>query len=319
MRGQRLFIQFLAMVSHDFHAEKFIGLNFSVPEGRNSFRKDCEPYQMTFQSRTMQRDDQCPVCSGPMKKRFTVDVLGKYPAQYESCDECGFLRAHDPHWLEEAYSDAIAAADTGLVSRNIAIASKLAGVLYWAFGERGQGRYLDVAGGYGMLTRLMRDLGFDFYWSDKYCRNLLAPGFEYLPSMGPCVVATAFEVFEHLTDPRAFVEETLALSGAQALVFTTELFEGDPPRPESWWYYAFATGQHIGFFQRRTLVRLGTELGLHFSSAHGIHVLSRQKLNQRLLRFATGRWATRLAPWWLRRSLKSKIASDHRAMMQKIG
>jgi hypothetical protein len=170
-----------------------------------------------------------------------------------------------------------------------------------------------------MLTRLMRDLGFDFYWSDKYCRNLLAPGFEYLPSMGPCVAATAFEVFEHLTDPRAFVEETLALSGAQALVFTTELFEGAPPRPESWWYYAFATGQHIGFFRRRTLVRLGAELGLHFSSAHGLHVLSREKLNEPLLKFATGRWATRIAPWWLRRSLKSKIVSDHQTMMQKIG
>ena len=75
-------------------------------------------------------------------------------------------------------------------------------------------------------------------------------------------------------------------------------------------------GKQIGFFQRRTLVRLGAELGLHFSSAHGM--LSREKLNEPLLKFATGRWATRLAPWWLRRSLKSRIVSDHQAMMQKI-
>lgn len=274
---------------------------------------------MTSQPETMQRESLCPICTGPMKECFTAQVLGRYPARYESCAECGFLRAHEPHWLEEAYSDAIAAADTGLVSRNIAIADKLAGVLYWVLGERGQGRYVDLAGGYGMLTRLMRDSGFDFYWSDKYCSNLLAPGFEYLPSTGPCVAATAFEVLEHLTDPRAFVEEAFALSGAQTLVFTTELFEGDPPEPGSWWYYSFATGQHIGFFQRRTLARLGSELGLHFYSAHGIHLLSRNPLNESLLRFATGRWASRLTPWWLRRHLRSRVMSDHRAMMEKGG
>ena len=38
--------------------------------------------------------------------------------------------------------------------------------------------YLDVDGGYGMLTRLMRDYGFHFYWTDPYCQNILARGFE---------------------------------------------------------------------------------------------------------------------------------------------
>lgn len=73
----------------------------------------------------------CPVCAGPMKHCFSAQVLGKYQADYEVCDQCGYLRAHDPHWLDEAYSSAIAAADTGLVMRNLAVASKLTGVLYW--------------------------------------------------------------------------------------------------------------------------------------------------------------------------------------------
>lgn len=261
---------------------------------------------------------ECPICSSLMEPGFTTQVLGKYPAQYEVCNKCGFLRAHEPHWLEEAYSSAIAAADTGLVMRNFSIAYKLAGVLYWVFDERGQGRYLDAAGGYGMLVRLMRDFGFDFYWADKYCDNLLAPGFEYTQALGDCRAVTAMEVLEHLTDPAAFIEETLTTSGAQALIFTTELYEGSPPQPDAWWYYAFSTGQHIGFFQRRTLEVLGARLGLQFASANGIHVFSKAVVNERLLRIVTGRFVSRLAPWWIRRRLGSKTMSDHRLMLQKI-
>ncbi|HSW64340.1 MAG TPA: class I SAM-dependent methyltransferase [Dissulfurispiraceae bacterium] len=261
----------------------------------------------------------CPICSSAMEPCFITQVLGKYPAQYEACNACGFLRAHDPHWLDEAYSSAIAAADTGLVMRNIAIACKLAGTLYWVLGERGKGRYLDAAGGYGMLTRLMRDLGFDFYWADKYCDNQLARGFEYGSVIGSCRAVTAMEVMEHLTDPAAFIKETLAFSGAQTLVFTTELYEGVPPQPGTWWYYAFATGQHVGFFQRRTLEKLAAQLGLRFASANGIHVLSRTAINERLLGVVTGRWASRIAPWWIRRRLGSKTMMDHELMLRKIG
>ncbi len=261
---------------------------------------------------------KCPVCSGLMKACFTAQVLNQYNAQYEVCNECGFLRAHEPHWLEHAYSSAIAQADTGLVMRNIAIACKLAAVLYWVLNERGGGRYLDAAGGYGMLTRLMRDFGFDFYWHDKYCTNLHVPGFDYKPSYGPCGAVTAMEVLEHVTDPVAFIEETFAFSGANALLFTTELYEGAPPEPDSWWYYTFSTGQHIGFFQRRTLQAIADRLGLHFASANGLHILSKTAVNERLLGRVTSRWLALIAPWWVRRRLGSKTLSDHHLMLDKI-
>ena len=127
---------------------------------------------------------KCPICANPMHACFTARVLHKYPANYEVCGSCGFVRANEPHWLDEAYASAIAAADTGLVGRNTMLADKIAGALYWATNAHGRGRYLDAAGGYGMLTRLMRDSGFDFYWSDKHCQNLLATQFEYQPSLG---------------------------------------------------------------------------------------------------------------------------------------
>jgi hypothetical protein len=261
---------------------------------------------------------KCPVCSNLLKNCFTAKVLSKYSANYEVCHECGFLRAHEPYWLDEAYSTAIAVADTGLVARNQMIAAKVAGTLYFAMGERGQGQYLDTAGGYGMLTRLMRDMGFNFYWSDRFCDNLLATGFEYVPALGACRAVTAIEVMEHLTDPVAFIEETLAAAGAQTLLFTTELYADGPPPPLNWWYYTFATGQHIGFFQRKTLEIMGQRLGLRLTSANGLHVLSKTKLNEQLLGLATGRFVSRVGPTWIRRKLGSKTLADHQLMLQGI-
>lgn len=246
---------------------------------------------------------------------FQAKVLEKYIAQYQVCGSCGFLQAQEPHWLEEAYSSAIVDADTGLVMRNISIACKLSGVLYWSLGNSGRGKHLDIAGGYGMLTRLMRDLGFDFYWIDKYCDNLLARGFEYKRELGECSVVTAMEVLEHLIDPVSFIKETMATSGAHTFVFSTELYEGPPPKPEAWWYYAFPTGQHIGFFQKRTLEILGKQLGLKFFSANGLHIFSKLELNENLLRIVTGRWASRFAPWWVRRRLGSKTMTDHLSIL----
>ena len=254
-----------------------------------------------------------------MKACFTATVLEKYQAQYEVCKNCGYLRTHEPYWLDEAYTNAISAADTGLVMRNIALACKLSAALYWVVGVRGTGRFLDAAGGYGLLTRLMRDFGFDFYWADKYCNNLFAQGFEYSQRQGPCQAVTAMEVFEHLTDPTAFIKETLVLSGAKTLLFTTELYEGPPPHPDKWWYYAFSTGQHIGFFQRRTLETLASSQGLHFASANGLHIFSKEVVNERLLRMATSRLVSFIAPWWIRRHLGSKTTSDHQLILKRIG
>lgn len=259
----------------------------------------------------------CPICAGKMRSSFKAQVLRKYPAEYEVCTACGFLRAREPHWLEEAYTSAIAAADTGLVMRNLSLAFKVSTVLYWLMDERGQGRYLDAAGGYGMLTRLMRDLGFDFYWSDKYCENLMARGFEFDEHLKGCQAVTAMEVMEHLTDPLGFVDEVLKTASSDTLLFTTELYEGAPPNPD-WWYYAFSTGQHIGFFTRASLETLGSRLGLNFISANGLHILSRKPLCEKNLKYATHPLITKVAPLWIRHQLGSKTMIDHRRIMEAL-
>lgn len=245
---------------------------------------------------------------------FTATVLHKYDAQYEVCCDCGFLAVRDPHWLEQAYSRAIASADTGLVMRNIDLAPKVAGALFWLAGERGGGRYVDVAGGYGLLTRMMRDIGFDFYWADKYCENVLAPGFEYRAGMGECRAVSAFEVLEHITDPAPFIEEALAEYGAQYFLCSTELYQGAPPLPTAWNYYAFATGQHIAFYQRRTLETLAARLGLHFASANRLHVFSRTPVDEKQLGMVTGGIAPAAARY-IRFRLGSKTVSDQELML----
>ncbi|MHB8139498.1 MAG: methyltransferase domain-containing protein [Smithellaceae bacterium] len=260
----------------------------------------------------------CPICSNRMTDSFKATVLGKYDALYTVCGTCGFLRADKPYWLEEAYASTIADADTGLVTRNLSLACRIAGVLYWAIGERGAGRYLDTAGGYGLLTRLMRDLGFDFHWYDEQCENTLAPGFSFRHESKPYRAVTAVEVFEHLTDPRGFVEKTLAMAGSDTLIFTTLLYQGPPP-PASWWYYSFATGQHIGFFRRGTLQRLAAELNMQFASEHGIHVFSKATINGAALRFATYRAVALGTAWWARKKLGSKTRTDHELMLKRDG
>lgn len=259
---------------------------------------------------------KCPICSAGMKHAFSAKVLSKYLASYEVCGVCGYLCAVDPYWLDEAYASAIAAADTGLVMRNYALTLRLSSTLYFLLAERGAGRYLDTAGGYGMLTRLMRDFGFDFYWSDRYCQNLLAPGFSYQEKLGPCRAVTAIEVMEHLVDPVGFVESALSEAKSETLIFTTELYEGEPPKPDSWWYYTFATGQHIGFFQRRTLETIGHRLGLHLSSANGVHILSKAPVNATRMRIFTNRWIAGLVPWFVRNQLGSKTVSDHHVLLK---
>jgi len=218
---------------------------------------------------------KCPVCVEPMQEVFQAQVLQRHTAVYDHCPACGFLRIRKPHWYEEAYSSAISSTDTGILVRNVQIARNLAALLPLVAKD---GPYLDYAGGYGILTRMMRDRGFDFYWSDRYCDNLLATGFDYDPQQtGPCQAATAFEVLEHVEDPVELVQEVLQ-AGAETFIFTTELYSGNPPQPGQWWYYAPESGQHISFYRHDTLATLGRRLNLHFHSRRGMHILSRNPL-----------------------------------------
>lgn len=233
----------------------------------------------------------CPLCQGDAEHLFEQTVLGRHAARYQYCRACDYVFVANVHWLDEAYSDAIVESDTDIAARNIFSALKLSSLLYFALGERGSGRYVDIAGGYGLLTRLMRDLGFDFYWSDSYAKNALARGFEYQESCGRCTAITAIEVLEHTLDPLEFVRANMERCQCDTMIFTTEVFpDGCPPPPEKWSYYAFETGQHISFFSARGLAGLGRRLGLQYRRLGRFHIFTRRRLSGFRVGLACHRW-----------------------------
>jgi hypothetical protein len=258
----------------------------------------------------------CKICNSEMRWVFLTRILGKYDVNYFFCRECGFLCTEQPYWLAEAYTDAIVMSDTGTVSRTILVARKLATALYFCLPDHGQGKWLDYAGGYGTLTRLMRDYGFDFYWSDKYSANLFARGFE-LPEGAKCVGITAVEAIEHSEDPHSFIGTILEQTGANYFLFTTELFAGEPLAPEAWWYYGLNSGQHISLFQARTLSKLAANLGCHYYSLGGLHLFSKTPVKAGLWRFVTGKSSVFLMPI-VRRFLSSKLVSDHLELATRL-
>ena len=258
----------------------------------------------------------CPICSGPRREIFQARLLNKYNVRYFFCNSCGLLQTEEPYWLEEAYRRAIADADTGLVSRNLDIARKLSSLLYYCFDP--QARYVEFAGGYGLLTRLMRDRGFDFRWYDPYCQNIFARGFEWDQLEGKISsrAVTAFEVIEHAPNPVTLISNAMARAQTSTIIFSTFLYEGEPPLPEKWWYYSLASGQHISFFRRQTLIALAGKLGLRLHSNGWFHVMTTERMNDAAFRFCTGKMA-RLADAYVKLRLPSKTFDDHRQIAER--
>ena len=123
-------------------------------------------------------------------------------------------------------------------------------------------------------------------------------------------------MLEHVVDPKAFIKEAFDISGATILILTTTLYEGEPPNPNDWWYYSFATGQHIGFFSYKTLDIHGKKLGLKLISSNGLHILSRRSLNQNKLFLATRPLISKGSSVIIQRRLGSKTMPDHLAIMR---
>lgn len=213
---------------------------------------------------------RCTVCAATLEPFDTGVVLRKYEVEFHRCPACGLIAAPDPTWLEEAYSSAIYDGDTGLLRRSRVLSTVTAALIRSEGLSRG--RFLDWAGGYGALARMMRDKGFDFYTVDAYAKNLLAPGFDGDEHAAYDMV-TAFEVMEHIADPVAELQEMLA--NKDRFFFTTQLQPPVPPRPGEWFYYALDSGQHITFHTVASLrivaERLGFELTSNGDNYHLFH------------------------------------------------
>jgi hypothetical protein len=261
----------------------------------------------------MSTQQHCQLCETAMAHVFTARVLSRYDVEYFRCPRCEFLRTEKPYWLDEAYSRAIAATDTGIVVRNLNISRQLTFVLPQLF--QSDARYLDVAGGTGLMTRLMRDNGFDFYSEDRYCDNVMAFGFDGEVGAGRYAAVTAFEALEHMEQPLEFIQSSLERSSSGTFIFSTELFKSPIPKQE-WWYFSLATGQHIAFFSARTLQCLADRLRVNFLTHRGLHVFSRLPISARRYRRALDQAGSRLFARTRKRNA-SLTDRDHHAMTER--
>lgn len=226
---------------------------------------------------------QCKICKNNSENIFKAKVLNKYVVNYFHCPNCGFLQTETPFWLDEAYRESINISDTGYVERNIIYSKKVTILLSLFFNK--QGKYLDYAAGYGMFVRLMRDIGFDFYWQDKYTKNLFSSGFEYDNSLIYDAV-TSFESFEHFVDPIEEIEQLLRLS--KNIIFSTNLLPSSIPQPDDWWYYGLEHGQHISFFSINTLKYIAEKYNINlYSNKKNLHMFTDKKINSTLFYIIT--------------------------------
>ena len=249
----------------------------------------------------------CPVCAGDRAFVFNAVVLGKYNVSYYFCSKCGLLQTEKPFWLKEAYASAIADFDTDIVARNIWCARRVAGLLYLFLGRKGSG--VDLAGGYGLLTRLLRDAGFDFYWSDRSCENRFAIGFEAKDMEKPRSVVTAFEVLEHLENPVEFLRRAMEQNRCDTVLFTTQLFSGAPPAPGKWSSYAFLSGQHISFFRRSTLAAIAKNLNATMYTTGQFHMITRRGIPEWAFRLLAGRMSI-FVDMFVRSMMQSRTEAD---------
>lgn len=217
---------------------------------------------------------RCRVCTSISHFFGCGLVLGKYEVRYYRCSDCNLVQTEQPYWLAEAYQEAIANSDVGILARNSHFVMNTACLINAYFEP--DCSFLDFGGGYGLFVRMMRDQGFDFRWTDRYCRNIFAQGWE--GSTSDCYeLITAFEVLEHLLDPIEEMQKLMKMS--ESVLCSTSLMPLDSPPPGMWWYYALHEGQHITLYTRASLNVMAERLGVYcYSNGVNLHLFTKKKL-----------------------------------------
>lgn len=232
----------------------------------------------------MSKGGTCNICGAPSGWMADAVIMKKHQISYFQCSQCGFVQTEAPYWLDEAYSSAIIDSDIGLLSRNI-LNADITKLLIGLF-LNPDGMYLDYGGGYGTLTRLMRDAGYHFRHYDPFCSNLFAKGAEADLSTGERYeLITAFELFEHFAHP--IVELNRLLAYSDSILFSTELLPAHRPLPSEWWYYALDGGQHISIYTLDSLFHLAKRFGLNlYSNGTSLHLLTPRSISPSVFEIA---------------------------------
>jgi hypothetical protein len=231
---------------------------------------------------TKESTPPCKVCGTPSDVFGETEVLRKYRVQYYRCGRCGFIQTETPYWLEEAYSSAIAKQDVGAMQRNLANCKLTSAVINLLFPKTSGA--VDFGAGHGVFVRLMRDRGFNFFWSDLHATNDYARGFECQEG-ATYDFLTAFEVLEHLVDPLADLSKMMSVS--ENVFVSTCLVPQPTPKLSDWWYFMPSSGQHIAFYTTESLRIIAAYFGRNLLSCGSYHLFTREPQSSLLYRLAT--------------------------------
>lgn len=222
----------------------------------------------------------CPVCGRDCLPLPAVDfnksceeVRGKFlppsgiPIVYVLCTGCQFCFAPEfAQWTFRDFEERIYNQDYALFDpdyldiRPRGNAEDLDSTL----GEqKSQIRHLDFGGGNGMMSRLMREAGWQSFSYDPFVDRELDSA-----SLGQFNLITAFEVFEHVPDASRLVRDLSSLLAPNGIILFTTVVSDDrivAGRPPSWWYAAPRNG-HISLFSKKSLAILAARENLCFGS-----------------------------------------------------
>lgn len=221
----------------------------------------------------MSQFEECKICKNKSNYIFSAKILNKFNIKYFHCKNCYFLQTQTPYWLQESYEQPINNSDTGYMQRNITLSRQTAILAKLLFKQHSN--FLDYAGGYGVFVRLMRDFGFNFFWQDKYTKNIFSQEYVYDEKLKIDAI-TSFESFEHFDNPKIEFEKLLAIS--DTIIFSTEILSSNPPSPESWWYYGLEHGQHISFYSTQTMKFLAKEYNLNYYNFGLIKIFTKKSI-----------------------------------------
>lgn len=201
----------------------------------------------------------CLVCRCECKSLFEFRVRGQFDAELFECKKCRFTFVSNPSWLESSFNRELNELDLGTIDRCLIFAD-FTEALITSIGKA-SGRFLDWGGGYGILTRIMRDRGLDFENYDPFVNALF---------VGPAVgdndkkydLITMSEVALHITNP----VEVLAkiLRNCDYLLISAVIAPSSIP--QDWWYLMPDTGQHVAIYHPESIRELARQLRVNVMS-----------------------------------------------------
>lgn len=263
----------------------------------------------------------CRICDRSMSYVFSKTILNKYSISYYHCEICNFIQTEEPYWLSESYSEAISSTDIGLLNRNLRLNTQLKDIIHKNF-EYDKTAFLDWGGGYGVLVRIMRDSGFDFYRHDTYCENIFAKHFDLADitdKIRRFEAITAFEVIEHLGH-NLMSELTKIFEMSSNLIFSTEIMPENIKDVENWWYLGLDTGQHISFFSHKSLNALALKFNkYYYTDGRSLHIFTSKQLfnpfnvstSKKLIKFLTKKITPDIV-------IKDGLQIDYKFIIEKI-